>query len=83
QTLSIAAFDEKDLNTCRFVVLMNGKVIGWAALFPFSSMHDYRGVAELRIYIAQGARGKGIGKALIPEIIRTSEQEGVWTLQSL
>ncbi|MBC8931891.1 N-acetyltransferase, partial [Escherichia coli] len=45
KTLSIEAFDEKYLNTCRLVVLMNGKVIGWAALLPFSSMHAYRGVA--------------------------------------
>lgn len=83
KTLSIEAFDEKYLNTCRLVVLMNGKVIGWAALLPFSSMHAYRGVAELSIYIAKSARGKGIGKALMHEIIQTSEQNGFWTLQSL
>ncbi|ENO1435136.1 N-acetyltransferase, partial [Listeria monocytogenes] len=32
KTLSLEAFDEKYLNTCRLVVLMNGEVIGWAAL---------------------------------------------------
>ncbi len=83
KTLSLEAFDEKYLNTCRLVVLMNGEVIGWAALLPFSSMHAYRGVAELSIYIAKSARGKGVGKALMHEIIQTSEQNDFWTLQSL
>ncbi|CAC96668.1 N-acetyltransferase [Listeria innocua] len=83
KTLSFEAWDEKYLKTCRLVVLTEGQVIGWAALLPFSSMHAYRGVAELSIYIAKSARGKGIGKALMQAIIQTSEQNGFWTLQSL
>ncbi|MCB2819667.1 GNAT family N-acetyltransferase, partial [Listeria monocytogenes] len=63
--------------------LMNGEGIGWAALLPFSSRHAYRGVAELSIYIAKRARGKGVGKALMHEIIQPSEQNDFWTLQSL
>lgn len=74
KTLSIEAFDEKYLNTCRLVVLMNGKVIGWAALLPFSSMHAYRGVAELSIYIAKSARGKALEKHLCMKLSRQASR---------
>ncbi|MBM5604213.1 N-acetyltransferase family protein [Listeria seeligeri] len=83
KTLTLEEWDQKYLKKCRLVVLLNEKVVGWAALLPFSSMNAYRGVAELSIYIAKAARGKGIGKALMQEIIQTSEQNGFWTLQSL
>lgn len=83
KTLTLEEWDQKYLKKCRLVVLLNKKVVGWAALLPFSSMTAYRGVAELSIYIAKVARGKGIGKALMQEIIQTSEQNGFWTLQSL
>ncbi|MHC5409738.1 GNAT family N-acetyltransferase [Listeria seeligeri] len=83
KTLTLEEWDQKYLKKCRLVVLLDRKVVGWAALLPFSSMNSYRGVAELSIYIAKTARGKGIGKALMQEIIQTSEQNGFWTLQSL
>ena len=34
------------------------------------------------MYVADGARGKGVGKALLAELIRQSERNGIWTLQS-
>ncbi|MBC1517632.1 N-acetyltransferase [Listeria welshimeri] len=83
KVLTFESWDAKYLKTCRLVVLLNEQVIGWAALLPFSSMYAYRGVAELSIYIAKSARGKGVGKALMQEIIQASEENGFWTLQSL
>ncbi|MBC1456452.1 GNAT family N-acetyltransferase [Listeria newyorkensis] len=77
------AWDQKYLNVCRFVVMENGIVIGWAALLPFSGMPSYRGVAELSIYIDPATAGKGIGTALMAHIVSESEKAGFWTLQSL
>jgi phosphinothricin acetyltransferase len=42
----------------------------------------YGGVAEVSIYVAQAARGSGIGTRLIARLIADSEAEGIWTLQA-
>lgn len=64
------------------VFLPKAKVLGWAALSPVSARHVYRGVAEVSVYVAAEARGKGIGKALLDALIRESEANGIWTLQA-
>jgi L-amino acid N-acyltransferase YncA len=57
-------------------------VLGWAALSPVSGRRVYAGVAEVSVYIAAAARGRGIGKALLHALIEESERAGVWTLQA-
>ena len=42
----------------------------------------YGGVAEVSIYIAESARGKGVGKQLFEQLIEESEKNELWTLQS-
>jgi len=65
------------------IVARNGpSVLGWAALSPVSSRCVYAGVAEVSIYIAEEARGLGVGRALLEELIRQSENNGFWTLQA-
>ena len=59
-----------------------GQVTGWAALSPVSKRPVYAGVAEVSIYIAEEARGQGTGRALLLELIKESEQAGLWTLQA-
>jgi phosphinothricin acetyltransferase len=39
-------------------------------------------VAEESIYIAAGARGRGVGKQLLQALVDASEQAGLWTLQT-
>jgi phosphinothricin acetyltransferase len=56
-------------------------VLGWAALSPVSQRKCYAGVAEVSIYVAASSRGQGIGRALLQEIVRVSEANGIWTLQ--
>ena len=66
----------------RLVAKENGQIVAWGALSPVSSRRVYRGVAEVSIYVADSARGKGIGKRLLTELIKSSEQNEIWTLQA-
>jgi L-amino acid N-acyltransferase YncA len=58
------------------------KVLGWAALSAVSARRVYRGVAEVSVYVAAAARGRGIGKALLDALVLESEVNGIWTLQA-
>jgi L-amino acid N-acyltransferase YncA len=58
------------------------KVLGWAALSPISSRRVYAGVAEVSVYIAAQARGRGVGKTLLNALVEESERNGIWTLQA-
>lgn len=58
------------------------QVIGWAALGPVSPRPCYRGVAEVSIYVAGAAQGRGAGGALLDALVAASEQEGIWTLHA-
>jgi L-amino acid N-acyltransferase YncA len=55
-------------------------ILGWAALTPVSGRCVYAGVGEVSVYVSSKARGKGLGKALLNELILQSEQNGFWTL---
>ena len=58
------------------------RVLGWAALSPVSSRVVYAGVAEVSVYVAATARGRGVGKALLQSLVQESEANGLWTLQA-
>ena len=64
----------------RLVAESDGAVLGWAALSPHSDRRCYRGVAEESVYVAASARGRGVGRALLGELIDRAEAEGYWTL---
>jgi phosphinothricin acetyltransferase len=68
--------------TCRLIAQQDSIVLGWAALSPVSSRCVYAGVAEVSVYVAEIARGMGIGKSLLAALIESSENSGVWTLQA-
>jgi phosphinothricin acetyltransferase len=74
-------WDKKHLHDCRLVAKAAGKVVGWVALSPVSGRCCYSGVAEVSLYVKASARGQGIGKALLQEVIKQSETAGIWTLQ--
>jgi phosphinothricin acetyltransferase len=56
-------------------------LVGWAALSPFSKRSCYAGVAEVGIYVAARARGRGIGRSLLLAVVQSAEAHGIWTLQ--
>ncbi|MFC3559931.1 GNAT family N-acetyltransferase [Pedobacter jamesrossensis] len=75
-------WDTSHLQSCRIVVEDNGILVGWAALTPVSSRCVYAGVAEVSVYVEPERSGKGIGLALLNELITLSEADGIWTLQA-
>jgi L-amino acid N-acyltransferase YncA len=76
------SWNKAHLETCRLVATEDDQVIGWAALTAVSGRCVYAGVGEISVYVADRARGKGIGKLLLKKLITASEQNGLWTLQS-
>ena len=78
-----AEWDARHLPTCRLVALRDGEGLGWAALSPVSVRQVYCGVAEVSVYIAESARGQGIGWALLEALITESERNRIWTLQAV
>jgi L-amino acid N-acyltransferase YncA len=73
-------FDRAHRPDGRLVATLRDRVVGWFALTPWSSRDVYRGVAWESIYVAAGARGRGVGRRLLQAAIGTSERLGVWTL---
>lgn len=59
-----------------------GPVLGWVAVSPTSSRAVYAGVVEHSIYVAGTARGRGVGRLLLEELVRSTEAAGIWTIQS-
>jgi phosphinothricin acetyltransferase len=66
----------------RLVARGNGRFLGWAALSRVSERCAYGGVAEVSVYVATQARGCGVGRRLLEELVRASEDAGIWTLQA-
>jgi phosphinothricin acetyltransferase len=64
----------------RLVAEDEGAVAGFAALSPYSHRRCYRGVAEESVYVGKAARGKGVGRALLGELVAQAETDGYWTL---
>jgi phosphinothricin acetyltransferase len=66
----------------RLVAKQGDILLGWAALSSVSARECYRGVCEVSIYIADSARGQGIGKALLLHLIQEARAQAIWTLQA-
>ncbi|MFA5973447.1 MAG: N-acetyltransferase family protein [Lentimicrobiaceae bacterium] len=77
-----ADWDIRHLQHSRFVYTENEKVLGWAALSAVSARTVYKGVAEVSIYIDTDFIAKGIGSKLMDKVIQSSEENGIWTLNS-
>ena len=76
------AWDRAHLAHPRLAAREDGRLSGWAALSPVSARAVYAGVAEVSIYVAESARGRGVGRALLEELVVRSERAGIWTLQA-
>jgi L-amino acid N-acyltransferase YncA len=75
-------WDARHLDEHRFVAELDGEVAGWIAVVPYSTRAVYRGVGEESVYVAERARGRGVGGALLSALIASARDGGLWTLQA-
>jgi phosphinothricin acetyltransferase len=84
-TFETAAPSWEEWNAARLphsrIVARGARTLGWAALTSVSRCACYAGVAEVAVYVAASARGRGVGRALLEALIESSEEHGIWTLQ--
>ena len=75
-------WDARHLPEHRLVAELDGAVVGWCAVVPYSSRGVYRGVGEESVYVAERARGRGVGRALLEAVVESARAGGLWTLQA-
>ncbi len=75
-------WDQLHLPVGRLAVELENKVVGWAALSPVSTKKALWGLAEVSLYIDAAARGKGLGRALLAQLIEVAQGNGFWCLQA-
>lgn len=62
------------------VAELDGRLVGWAGLAPYSERAAYAGVAECSIYVASDARGRGLGTDLCQRLAQEAAGRGLWKL---
>jgi L-amino acid N-acyltransferase YncA len=77
-----SSFDASHHAEHRLVAVEDGLVVGWVALAPTSSRPCYAGVAEGSVYVAERARGRGVGRALMEALLASADSGGIWTIQA-
>jgi L-amino acid N-acyltransferase YncA len=76
------SWDASHLALPRLVARAGRSVVGWAALSSVSERCAYTGVAEASVYVAEDARGLGVGRLLLDELLVGAERAGIWTVQA-
>ena len=62
------------------VAELDGKVLGWACLSPWSDRAAYADTAETSFYVKSEHRGQGIGRGLKAAVIEEARRLGFHTL---
>jgi len=62
--------------------LRDGELVGWGAVGAVSGRCVYRGVVENSVYVAERARGQGVGRRLLEAVIASTEADCIWTIQA-
>ncbi len=67
----------KDRRTKGFPIVVAedsvGVIVGWGALNPYHARIGYSHTSENSVYVAHDWRGKGVGKALLAELVKRAE----------
>lgn len=77
-----AALQRRWMPGLAWVAEIDGEVVGWTAVGPTSARACYRGVGESMVYVAEHARGRGVGRALLHTQVTEADAAGIWTLQA-
>ena len=77
-----AEWNAAHLDAHRLVATSGNDILGWAALAPVSGRCVYAGVAEDSVYVSEPARGSGVGRALLEELLREADEAGIWTVEA-
>lgn len=56
------------------------QIVGWASLGAFRQGIGYQHTVENSVYVAEGQCGKGVGQALLSELICAARQTGYHTI---
>ena len=62
------------------VRVADGRVLGFGGWGPFRAKAGYRRTAELSLYVAEDARGQGVGRLLMQGILDTARAAGIHAL---
>lgn len=57
-------------------------ILGWVSGAPASSRSVFNGVIEDSIYIHPNGQGRGIGGALIGQLVQSAQELGKWSIHS-
>jgi phosphinothricin acetyltransferase len=76
----LAWFRERSARHPAAVATVGGEVVGWAALAPWKSRCAYAHSAEASVYIHPEYHRRGIGRALLLDLIRRAAESGLHTI---
>lgn len=64
------------------VVEKEGTVLAWGSLSQYSNRKAYEGTCEFSIYVDENARGMGLGKIIIKELLERAKKNGIHVILS-
>jgi phosphinothricin acetyltransferase len=62
------------------VAEIGSAIVGWGSLSLYNPREGYRFTAEDSVYVEDAARGRGVGKALLAELVERGRALGLHTL---
>ncbi|WP_030518570.1 metalloregulator ArsR/SmtB family transcription factor [Nocardia sp. NRRL WC-3656] len=74
--------DNEWLPNHRWIAEIDDTIVGWTAASPISTRDQYSGIAATEVYVAEGHRGRGVGKALLFKQVIAADEDDLWTLQT-
>ena len=65
------------------VVNQKGEILAWGSLSDYHPREGYRITAEISVYVASGARGKGLGRRLVNFMLESAPEFGIENIVAL